>query len=146
MISSKKLLLLARKWRLAAAIGRKRISFRRTSSKRDPRESNEVLAVKKGHFVVYTTDGGRFVIPLSFLGNRVIRELFAIAEDEFGIPGEGSIVLPIDASSMTYVMSLIRRGLAPEQEKALWMSFSQCSHSYLTVDEALPCVQAVLCM
>ncbi|KAI4387846.1 hypothetical protein MLD38_000240 [Melastoma candidum] len=146
MISSKKLVELARKWRLAAAIGRKRISFLRTSSNRNPSESNEVPAVKKGHFVVYTTDGGRFFIPLSYLGNKVIIELFAIAEDEFGIPGEGPIVLPIDASSLTHVMSLIRRGSASEQEKALSMSFSRCSRSYVSTGQALPCTQAVLCM
>ncbi|KAI4387849.1 hypothetical protein MLD38_000243 [Melastoma candidum] len=147
MINSKKLLQLARKWRSAAAIGRKRISFRRTSSNRNPNESNEVPAVKKGHFVVYTTDGGRFSIPLSHLGNKVIIQLFAIAEEEFGFTGEGPIVLPIDASSMTHVMSLIRRGSASEQEKALSMSLSTSSRSYVvTTGQALPCTQAVLCM
>ncbi|KAI4387848.1 hypothetical protein MLD38_000242 [Melastoma candidum] len=147
MINSKKLLQLARKWRLAATIGRKRISFRRTSSNRNPNESNEVPAVKKGHFVVYTTDGGRFFIPLSYLENKVIIQLFAIAEEEFGLTGEGPLVLPIDASSMTHVMSLIRRGSASEQEKALSMSLSTCSRSYVvTTGQALPCTQAVLCM
>ncbi|KAI4339623.1 hypothetical protein MLD38_024541 [Melastoma candidum] len=146
MISSKKLLDLARKWRSAAAIGRKRISFRRTSSNRNPDDSDEVPAVKKGHFVVYTMDGGRFFIPLSYLGNKVIIELFAIAEDELGIPGEGPIVFPIDASSMTYAMSLIRQGSASEQAKALSMSFSRCSRSHVTAGQQLPCTPAVVCM
>lgn len=121
------------------------ISFPRTSSKRDSDESNETPAVKKGHFTVYTMDGGRFTIPLSSLSNGVIRELFTITEDEFGIPGEGPIVLPIDAMSMAYLMSLIRRGLTSEQEKALSISFTRCSRNCLTADKALPCTQ-VMCV
>ncbi|KAI4387847.1 hypothetical protein MLD38_000241 [Melastoma candidum] len=135
MISSRKLLHLARKWRQAAKIRRKRITFRSTSVKRNSGEHTEGPVVKKGHFVVYTSDGGRFVLPLSFLGDRVIRELFAVAEEEFGTPGEGPIVLPIDSISMEYVISMIRRGLDLDQE-ALLVSFTRCS-SHFTADKAL---------
>lgn len=48
----------------------------------------------KGQFTVYTTDVRRFEISLSNICNRVIRELFAVAEQEFGIPNESPIALP----------------------------------------------------
>ncbi|KAI4375802.1 hypothetical protein MLD38_013628 [Melastoma candidum] len=144
MTSSKKLLQLVRKWKRTATIGRKRISFHRTSSRKVSDDSTGASAVQKDHFPVYTTDGQRFDIPLSYLSNGVIRELFSMAEEEFGIPSEGAIVLPIDASSMEYTTSLIRRGLSVEQENALLMSFSRCS-SYDPAIEARTSSQ-ILCM
>ncbi|KAI4375800.1 hypothetical protein MLD38_013626 [Melastoma candidum] len=141
MISSKKLLHLARKWRMAAETGRKRISFRRTSSKKISGDLDKAPIIKKGHFAIYTSDGGRFEVPLSYLASGVIRELFDAAEEEFGIPGEGPIILPIDTSSMEYMMSLIRRGLGSEQEAALLASFTRCSKSYFKTDEARFCPQ-----
>ncbi|KAI4367366.1 hypothetical protein MLD38_023111 [Melastoma candidum] len=143
MISSKKLLHLARKWRMAAETGRKRISLRRTGSKKNSGDSKEAPVIKKGHFAIYTTDGGRFEVPLSYLASGVIRELFDAAEEEFGIPGEGPIVLPIDASSMEYMMSMIRRGLGSDQEAVLLASFTRCSKSYFGTDEARSCPQVI---
>ncbi|KAI4369785.1 hypothetical protein MLD38_018189 [Melastoma candidum] len=145
MISSKKLLQLAKKWQMVANIGRKRMSLGKTSSKKGLSNMEESSVARKGHFAIYTTDGGRFEIPLLCLANGVIRELFVIAEEEFGIPGKGPIVLPIDASSMEYVMSLIRRGLAQEQENALLASLTRCRNSYFAADEARPC-PLVMCM
>ncbi|KAI4387850.1 hypothetical protein MLD38_000244 [Melastoma candidum] len=143
MISRRRLLHLARKWRQAAEIRRKRISFRSMSAKRNSGEHTEGPIVKKGHFAVYTSDGGRFVLPLSFLGNRVIRELFVVAEEEFGTPGEGPIVLPIDSTSMEYVISMIRRGLGLDQE-ALLDSFTRCS-SHFTTDAPVACPSIHVC-
>ncbi|KAI4369786.1 hypothetical protein MLD38_018190 [Melastoma candidum] len=145
MISSKKLLQLARKWQMAVKVGRKRISLGRTSSRKGSGHKEEASVACKGHFAVYTTDGGRFEIPLSYLGNRLIGELFVIAEEEFGIPGKGPIVLPVDASSMEHVMSMIRRGLAQEQENALLASFTRCRNSNFAADEARPFPQ-IICM
>ncbi|KAI4367364.1 hypothetical protein MLD38_023109 [Melastoma candidum] len=145
MISSKKLLALARRWQMVGAIRRKRISFRRASSKKSSSYSNETSVVRKGHFAVYTTDNRRFEVPLSYLTSGVIRELFTIAEEEFGIPGEGPIVLPVDSLSMEYMMLMIRRGLGLEQEKALLASFTRCSRSYFMVDKARTCPQ-ITCM
>ncbi|KAI4367367.1 hypothetical protein MLD38_023112 [Melastoma candidum] len=144
MISSKKLLQLARKWQMAAAIGRNRISFHRSSSRKSSDDSTGASVAQKGHFTVYTADGQRFEIPLSYLSSGVIRELFSMAEEEFGIPSGGAIVLPIDASSMEYITSLIRRGLGTEQENALLVSISRCS-SYVPAIEAQNRSQ-VLCM
>lgn len=63
------------------------------------------------------------------LNNDIIRELFRISEEEFGIPNSGPIRLPIDASSMEYILSLIGRGLAKDLENALLMSITSCSSS-----------------
>ncbi|KAI4369784.1 hypothetical protein MLD38_018188 [Melastoma candidum] len=100
MISGKKILQLARKWQMAAAVGRKRISLHRTSSsKKSSGDSSKARVAQKGHFAVYATDGTRFEIPISYLSDGVIGEL-SIVEEEFKIPSEGPIVLPLDASSM----------------------------------------------
>ncbi|KAF7847411.1 hypothetical protein BT93_L2992 [Corymbia citriodora subsp. variegata] len=146
MISTKKLIQMARKWQKMAAVGRKRISFHRTNSKSATANANRSSVAQKGHFVVYTTDERRFVIPLSFLGNEIVRGLFKISEEEFGIPCDGPITLPIDALSMEYTLSLIRRGLAKDQENALLMSFSrQSCSSFLAFNQALENPEMLVC-
>lgn len=62
----------------------------------------------KGHFVVYTADERRFMIPLSYLKSDVFRELFRMAEEEFGMPSDGPITLPCDSGFMEYAMDIIR--------------------------------------
>ncbi|KAL3722782.1 hypothetical protein ACJRO7_035052 [Eucalyptus globulus] len=149
MISTKKLIQMTRKWQKMAAIERNRILSSVT---------------QRGHFVVYTTDRRRFVIALSFLSNNVLRELFrgcmitkisvpeiiflfqTLSEEEFGTPWDGPIMLPIDALSMEYVISLIRRGLAKDQENALLLSFTRqsCSSS-LAFNQALDNPEILVC-
>ncbi|XP_030522885.1 auxin-responsive protein SAUR68-like [Rhodamnia argentea] len=146
MISTKKLIQMARKWHKMAAVGRKRIPFHRMSSKSASAHANGSSVAQKGHFVLYTTDERRFVIPLSFLGHDVVRELFRASEEEFGIPCDGPIMLPIDALSMEYILSLIRRGLAKDQENALLLSFTRqsCSSS-LAFNRALENPEILVC-
>ncbi|KAF8032320.1 hypothetical protein BT93_D1284 [Corymbia citriodora subsp. variegata] len=146
MISTKKLIQMARKWQKMAAVGRKRISFHRTNSKSATANANRSSVAQKGHFVVYTTDERRFVIPLSFLGNEIVRGLFRVSEEEFGIPCDGPVMLPIDALSMEYIISLIRRGLAKDQENALLMTFNRqsCSSS-LAFDQVLGNPEMLVC-
>ncbi|KAI4311401.1 hypothetical protein MLD38_036303 [Melastoma candidum] len=138
MISTKKLLRLAKNCQTAAKVGGKNVSLSRTSSTKE-----EASVARKGHFAVYTTNGKRFEVPLSYLANGVLIQLLIIAEEEFGIPGDGPMVLPLDASSMENLMSMIRRGLAPAQEKALLTSFTRCSSSYFSDDKAHPCRQII---
>ncbi|KAL6963633.1 hypothetical protein U1Q18_034640 [Sarracenia purpurea var. burkii] len=108
MISSKKLLKIARKWRKLATISRKRISFPRTKGHFD-----------EGHFVVYTADQRRFVIPLAYLNTELFRELLKMAEEEYGLPSHGGITLPCDAIFMEYAVTLIRKDADRDVEKAL---------------------------
>ncbi|MBA0766495.1 hypothetical protein Gotri_015533 [Gossypium trilobum] len=116
MISARKLIKLARKWQKLAAIRRKRITFSSTSS-----------MVEKGHFVVYSADEKRFMLPLEYLKNEMVMELFNLAEEEFGIPSNGHLILPFDSTFMEYAIGLIKRKV----EKALIVSIvnGRCSSS-----------------
>ncbi|PPS08728.1 hypothetical protein GOBAR_AA11912 [Gossypium barbadense] len=113
MISARKLIKLARKWQKLAAIKRKRITFSSTSS-----------MVEKGHFVVYSADEKRFMLPLEYLKNEIVMELFNLTKEEFGIPSNGHLKLPFDSTFMEYAIELIKRKASKEVEKALIMSIN----------------------
>ncbi|KAJ8765108.1 hypothetical protein K2173_010593 [Erythroxylum novogranatense] len=135
MISPRKLLKIAKKWQRLAALNRKRISLPRGErNDADPSSRNNITSVaEKGHFVVYTADQIRFMFPMSYLNNQVFRELLAMSEEEFGLPGNGPLTIPCDAVFLEYVVSLIRRKVDKEMEKVLVMSIStstRCSSSY----------------
>ncbi|MBA0739168.1 hypothetical protein Gogos_012460 [Gossypium gossypioides] len=104
---------MARKWQKLAAIGR-----RITSS-----------LVDKGHFVIYTIDQKRFVMPLAYLRNTIFVELLKMSEEEFGLPSDGTITLPCDSVAMNYILSLLQRSLAKYLEKAVLNSVAsnRCS-------------------
>ena len=124
MISSRKLIKMARKWQKLAAISRKRITFPQFRRGVDS-ESCSTSTVDKDHFVVYTADQKRFVIPLAYLNNGIFRELLKMAEEEYGLPSHGPITLPCDAVFMEYTVSLIRRRhAAKDLEKALLLSIT----------------------
>ncbi|KAK3230922.1 hypothetical protein Dsin_002803 [Dipteronia sinensis] len=128
MISLKKLIGMAKKWQKLAVRNRKRVSFPRTNKTVDAEScstsSSPSSMVEKGHFVVYSADQTRFVIPLKYLENSIIKELLKMAEDEFGLPSSGPITLPCDAVFMEYAISLIRRRPEKNVEKALLMSLA----------------------
>ena len=124
---------MARKWQKLAAISRKRISFPRSNEDLDAESCTSTSSmVEKGHFVIYTVDQKRFVMPLSYLNSNILRELFKMSEEEFGISSDGPITLPCDANLMEYVLTLIRLGAADDIEKALLKSIncSSCSLSF----------------
>ncbi|KAE8725989.1 putative SAUR-like auxin-responsive protein family [Hibiscus syriacus] len=122
MISAKKLIKLARKWQKLAAIKRKRITLSRTSGEVDTNSCSTSSRVEKGHFVVYSSDAKRFVLPLEYLKNLIVMELFQLAEEEFGLQGNEHLTLPCDADLMEYVIGLIKRKASKEVEKAFIMS------------------------
>lgn len=96
MVSAKKLIILmARKWQKVANIKRKRITF-------------PIVPTGGGHFVMYTADQRRFVLPLEYLDKEIFKELFRMAEQVFGLPRNGPITLPCDAASMEYVIAMIQ--------------------------------------
>ncbi|XP_015073163.1 auxin-responsive protein SAUR68-like [Solanum pennellii] len=134
MLSAKKLIKMSRKWRKFAAIQRKRISSPRNGSDADSCSTSSSSIVEKGHFVVYTDDQVRFVIPLVYLENEIIRQLFSMSEEEFGLPSGGPITLPCDSSFMHYIILLIKKGItAGDLHKVLLLSIpsSCCSTSSL---------------
>ncbi|KAI6700989.1 hypothetical protein NL676_015313 [Syzygium grande] len=119
MISTKKLIIMGRKWQKLAVIGRKRILSQRMNSDVALRNRNGGSVAHKGHFVVYTTDERRFMIPLTYLGSNIVHELFRISEEQFGISSKGPITVPTDASSMDYIISLINSFAYDVYEKQL---------------------------
>ncbi|XP_038692376.1 auxin-responsive protein SAUR67-like [Tripterygium wilfordii] len=146
MISTQKLIRLARRWQKFVAIKRKRVTFLTTDGGLDV-ESYNTSATRKGHFVVYTTDQRRFMLPLKFLNHEVVRELFELAEEEFGLPSDGHLTLPCDANFMEYVILLIQNHITKDIQKALLMSISnnRCSlASYLHQEEK--CQEPMVCI
>ncbi|XWS67665.1 hypothetical protein CRYUN_Cryun04dG0025400 [Craigia yunnanensis] len=130
MITTKKLIRMARKWQKIAAIGRKIIASARTNRKMVAANlSNKSSVVDKGWFVIYTIDKRRFVIPLAFLSNSIFCELFKMSEEEFGLPSDGPITLPCDSVVMNYIVCLLKRGLAKDLERAVLNSITsyRCS-------------------
>ena len=125
MISPKNLLKMARKWQNLANIKRKRITFPRASRDANVDSCNTSSVVAdKGHFVLYTADQKRFVLPLEYLNNEIFKELFRLAEEEFGLPRNGPITLLCDAVSLEYVVAMIQQNIAKDLEKALVMSIT----------------------
>ncbi|XP_010690679.2 auxin-responsive protein SAUR64 [Beta vulgaris subsp. vulgaris] len=110
---------MARKWQKIAAASRRKISWPRPLA-------------DKGHFVVYTTDGRRFIIPLAYLKNEIFVELLKLAEEEFGVASLGAIMMPCDSSFMEYAISMIQRCVAEDLQKALIVSLADCRYSSLS--------------
>ncbi|XP_060183790.1 auxin-responsive protein SAUR68-like [Lycium barbarum] len=140
MMSAKKLIKMARKWQKFAAKQRKRISFPRNNYHDAESCSTSSFTVTKGHFVVCTTDQTRFVVPLAYLQHEVIRQLLHMSEEEFGLPSDGPITLPCDALFMSYIISLIKRGVPADLQTALLLSVasSRCSSASCLQDHRIP--------
>lgn len=93
--------------------------------------SNEasLSEVSKGHFVVYTADCKRFVIPLVYLKSEIFGQLLKMAEEEYGMQTNRPITLPCDAVFMEYAISLVLRHPAKDLERELFMSITKSTHS-----------------
>ncbi|KAL2476925.1 Auxin-responsive protein SAUR67 [Forsythia ovata] len=118
---------MARQWQKFTAIRQKRITFPGSTKDEDKDARSSLSTVDKGHFAIYTCDQRRFVIPLAYLEKPIFRELLKMAEEEYGLPGNGPITLPCDAIFMEYAVSLIRRNTAREMERALLVSMTSNS-------------------
>lgn len=125
MISPRKIQYIARKWQKQAITNRKRAAFSMTKDYvKSASCRNSSPRTEKGHFVVYSADQRRFVIPLAYLKNDVFRGLLKLAEQEYGLPREGPITLPCNSTFMEYAFSLIKRHTSKDLEKALVMSLT----------------------
>ncbi|KAF8027681.1 hypothetical protein BT93_E0558 [Corymbia citriodora subsp. variegata] len=105
-MSPSKLMKMARKWEKPAALGRKRISHPGVNV-----DVNSSSAPEKGQFCIYTTNGGRFTIPLQCLRSNIFQELFKVSEEEFGLSGDGPITVPCDAAFMECITKDIEKAL-----------------------------------
>lgn len=128
MISPKKIIEAARTWHNGAFLKRRRICLSRNNVGSCDQKS-KIQVAQKGHFVVYSIDKKRFVIPLCYLSHNIFKELFKMSEEEFGLPGAGPITLPCDAVFMEYVISLVKQHALEESRKASFASMvaSRCS-------------------
>ena len=127
MVSTKRLSQLTKKWQRMAAMGRKRIT-QTTMVKRAAEECRAMTSVAvKRHCVVYTTDGGRFEVPVVYLGTAVFDELLRMTQEEFGFAGgnDGHITLPCDTTVMEYAMCLLRRDASIEVVRAFLSSIAR---------------------
>ncbi|KAI9200483.1 hypothetical protein LWI28_008754 [Acer negundo] len=72
MISAKKLIGTERKQKRQAAMWRdERISLPRATTEVDVESCSKASLEQVGHFVIYTFDQKRFVIPLAYLSNGI---------------------------------------------------------------------------
>ncbi|MCD7447715.1 hypothetical protein HAX54_033505 [Datura stramonium] len=65
MLSTKKLIKMARRWQKFVAMQKKRIPLPINDSDADSCTTSSSSITGKGHFAVYTTDRKQFVVPLS---------------------------------------------------------------------------------
>ncbi|KAJ9166848.1 hypothetical protein P3X46_021544 [Hevea brasiliensis] len=131
MITAKKLIKLARKWQRMVSLRRKAITMPRNTVIVDAETCSTSYTAEKGHFVVYSIDQRRFVLPLEYLNNGIVKELFDLAEEEFGLASNSPLILPCDACFMEYIIDLIQRRMTKDVEKALLISMAsiRCSSS-----------------
>lgn len=122
IISVMKLMKMAKKWKKLTGInGRKRIKINGGGAYSSVAE--------KGHFVVYSADGKRFMFPLEYLQNDIFKELLRVAEEEFGLPRDGPITFPCGAILLDCIVgSIQQQNNSEDLEKALVRSMaSNCS-------------------
>ncbi|KAL4195175.1 hypothetical protein AMTRI_Chr05g63240 [Amborella trichopoda] len=111
---------MAHKWQKHAIKQRKRISFK----KRTPNRRGGLVA-DEGHFVIYTMDRSRFMIPLAYLNHPIFQELLSMAEEELRFTICGPLQVPCVASVMDYIVSLLSKNACVELEKAM-VSITSC--------------------
>ncbi|KAM3358966.1 hypothetical protein P3S68_021899 [Capsicum galapagoense] len=127
VISTKKLIKMARRWQKFATMKRKRMSLTRNGSDAHSCSKSSPSIIRKGHFVMYTIDQAHFAIPLDYLENEVIRQLLILPEEEFGLSSAGPITVLCDSSFMDYFIFLIKKGVAAgDFHKALLLSIPSC--------------------
>ena len=104
---------MVKKWQKVAALGRTRITTTSGSTK------CSTPVAQRGHLFVYSADGERFMIPIAYLSSTMLRELFKMSEEEFGLPSDGPITLPCDSSCMEYIISLLPFQVSRDVERAV---------------------------
>ncbi|CDP14522.1 unnamed protein product [Coffea canephora] len=82
-----------------------------------------------GHFIVYTADQMRFLIPLAYLNSDIFKKLLEMSKEEFGLPSDGPITLPYRAVFVEYIFFSIGRGsIAGDLQKAWLLSITTTGH------------------
>ncbi|WOL01108.1 hypothetical protein Cni_G09821 [Canna indica] len=131
MLTPKRLLGMARKWQKRATLGRKRVTWMSNKDASPEVTARNTMVADKGHFVVYSYEGKRFMVPLAFLNSGVFQDLLRLTEEEFGFSGDGPILLPCDVVLLEYILSLLKRRGSKEAEREMLISsfMRHCSKS-----------------
>uniref|UniRef100_A0ACD5YCJ4 Uncharacterized protein n=1 Tax=Avena sativa TaxID=4498 RepID=A0ACD5YCJ4_AVESA len=146
MVSAKRLAQMAKKWQRLAGLGGKRLTRTTSTAKKATDECCAASSVAvKGHFVVYTTDGVRFEVPLPYLSTVIFGELLRMSHEEFGFASDGRIMLPCDAAVMEYVFHILRRNTSSEVERALLSSVVETCHYGSGLETSMGLSQQVSC-
>lgn len=113
------------KWQNQTTKQRKTIQWRKTHETKTDKSFNCIWTkAEKGHFVVYSIDNRRFVLPLVYLENNIFRELFKLAEEEFGLSNNRPLMFPCDATVLMYIVTLVQRNIAKDLEEAVLISIT----------------------
>ncbi|KAG0467705.1 hypothetical protein HPP92_018697 [Vanilla planifolia] len=79
--------------------------------------------VPKGYVPVYVgLEKRRFVIPTSYLGMPVFRQLLEKAEEEFGFDHKGALTLPCEIEVFKYILQVMEshpQGLVDDEEELI---------------------------
>lgn len=132
MISSGRLAQMAKNWLRATVAARKRITFPKGGSTTTPDSvaCSATAPAGKGRFVVYSSDGRRFEVPLAYLNSHIFRELLRMSEDVFGLPSAGPITLPCDSAFMCSVVSYLeKRSSRNADQRALLAAIAALPYS-----------------
>ncbi|MQM01797.1 hypothetical protein Taro_034559 [Colocasia esculenta] len=92
--------------------------------------------VPKGYLAVYVgQEHRRFVIPTSYLGEPVFKELLRKAEEEFGFEHDGAITFPCEIETFKYILQCTNR---QHKNKSMSKNKNQIKEESLlvVVDEA----------
>lgn len=146
MVSTNKIIQMAKKWQNQTTIQRKPIQWRKTQETKTNKSYNSIWTkAEKGHFVVYSIDNRRFVLPLVYLENNIFRELFKLAEEEFGLSNKMPLMFPCDATVLKYIITLVQRNVAKDLEEAVMISITSRQYQvYVDIHQEQIC-QTLLC-
>ncbi|KAG5574344.1 hypothetical protein H5410_054478 [Solanum commersonii] len=137
MISTKKLIKMARKWQKFAAMQRKRISFPRNVSDADSCSTSSSSTVEKGHFVVYTPD--QAALPFHW-------QLLNMSKKNLGCRVVALLHYLVIQPSWTTSFLLIRKGVtAGDLHKALLLSIPSCCCSTSSLNQESGNQQLLVC-
>ncbi|PPS13582.1 hypothetical protein GOBAR_AA06997 [Gossypium barbadense] len=73
-------------------IKRKRITPSSATSDTGANSCNTLTTVEQGDFVVYSVDQKHFVLPLEYLKNEIVMELFNLAEEKPGLSSNKAFI------------------------------------------------------
>ncbi|KAL8514937.1 hypothetical protein ACS0TY_013858 [Phlomoides rotata] len=63
---------------------------------------------RRGHFVMYSKDNHRFIVPLCYLNHPIFRVLLEMAE-EYGLTVDGPLCIPCEKEFVDFILCLLRR-------------------------------------